>query len=303
LKKNNFLDKEIKALDDKIKSLIYIELITKYIDEEYKEQKHHIYDIYLSPIDTKEGQDNIIKLVKELSGDDQTYFLYEKLLEKCQFTKDDYFSSRENYKIKLLYRLNEELRKESGKGEKDGDKADKNSKKYEEKLNRNEKAAQGNDYVINIVNILDEVKKDLKNERIFKKDLEKFLNIKKTTKVQKDNEKFTRQSEESNKNSTEKVNTTVNQEGTNEEDNNNKEVNEKLGLITLVLEKYNPITKYAEYISNIVNINKTVEKLIDIKDSLMIFHKNLYIKDIQKITEVIDEIAISALWIPWTYRN
>jgi hypothetical protein len=70
-----------------------------------------------------------------------------------------------------------------------------------------------------------------------------------------------------------------------------------------VLEKYNPITKYAEYISNIVNINKTVEKLIDIKDSLMIFHKNLYIKDIQKITEVIDEIAISALWIPWTYRN
>ena len=224
-------------------------------------------------------------------------------MEKCQFTKDDYFSSRENYKIKLLYRLNEELRKESGKREKDGDKADKNSKKYEEKLNRSEKAAQGNDYAINIVNILDEVKKDLKDGRIFKKDLEKFLNIKKTTKVQKDNEKFTRQSEESNKNSTEKVNTTVNQEGTNEEDNNNKEVNEKLGLITLVLEKYNPITKYAEYISNIVNINKTVEKLIDIKDSLMIFHKNLYIKDIQKITEVIDEIAFSTLWIPWTYRN
>ena len=299
MKKNNFLDKEIKALDDKIKSLIYIELITKYIDEEYKEQKHHIYDIYLSPIDTKEGQDNIIKLVKELSGDDQTY---EKLLEKCQFTKDDYFSSRENYNIKLLYRLNEELRKESGKREKDGDKADKNSKKYEEKLNRSEKAAQGNDYAINIVNILDEKKKDLKDGRIFKKDLEKFLNIKKTTKVQKDNEKFTRQSEESNKNSTEKVNTTINQEGTNEEDNN-KEVNEKLGLITLVLEKYNPITKYAEYISNIVNINKTVEKLIDIKDSLMIFHKNLYIKDIQKITEVIDEIAFIALWIPWTYRN
>ena len=226
MKKNNFLDKEIKALDDKIKSLIYIELITKYIDEEYKEQKHHIYDIYLSPIDTKEGQDNIIKLVKELSGDDQTYFLYEKLLEKCQFTKDDYFSSRENYNIKLLYRLNEELRKESGKREKDGDKADKNSKKYEEKLNRSEKAAQGNDYAINIVNILDEKKKDLKDGRIFKKDLEKFLNIKKTTKVQKDNEKFTRQSEESNKNSTEKVNTTVNQEGTNGEDNNNKEVNE-----------------------------------------------------------------------------
>ena len=300
MKKNNFLDKEIKALDDKIKSLIYLELITKYNDEEYKEQKHHIYDIYLSSIDTKEGQDNIIKLVKELSGDDQTY---EKLLEKCQFTKDDYFSSRENYNIKLLYRLNEELRKESGKREKDGDKDDKNNKKYEKKLNRSEKATQGNDYAINIVNILDEVKKDRKDERIFKKDLEKFLNIKKTTKVQKDNEKFTRQSEESNKNSTEKVNTTANQEGTYEEDNNNKEVNEKLGLIALVLEKYNPITKYAEYISNIVNINKTVEKLIDIKDSLMIFHKNLYIKDTQKITEVIDEIAFSVLWIPWTYRN
>ena len=61
---NRFLKKEINALDDKIKSLIYIELITSYNEEKYKEQKNKIYEIYLDKMDTKEGRNEIIKLVK-----------------------------------------------------------------------------------------------------------------------------------------------------------------------------------------------------------------------------------------------
>ena len=78
-KDNRFLEKEISALDDKIKSLIYLELIISYHEEKYKDQKNKIYEIYLDKIDTKEGREDIIKLVKKLNGNDKN-FLYMK---KC----------------------------------------------------------------------------------------------------------------------------------------------------------------------------------------------------------------------------
>ena len=77
---NRFLEKEINALDDKIKSLIYIELIVSYNEEKYKYQKNKIYEIYLYKMDTKEGREDIIKLVKKLNGNNRKYFIYEKLL-------------------------------------------------------------------------------------------------------------------------------------------------------------------------------------------------------------------------------
>ena len=58
-------------MDDKIKSLIYIELIVSYNEEKYKDQKNKIYEIYLYKIDTKEGREDIIKLVKKLNGNDR----------------------------------------------------------------------------------------------------------------------------------------------------------------------------------------------------------------------------------------
>ena len=62
-KNNNYLDDKIEKLDNEIKDLIYIELINKYNGEEYKEQKEHIYDIYLKKIKTKEGRDNVLKFM------------------------------------------------------------------------------------------------------------------------------------------------------------------------------------------------------------------------------------------------
>ena len=64
-------------------------------------------------MDTKEGWENIIKLVKNLKGEDRKYFIYEKLLEKCQFVEQDFFSNHENDKIQTLCLLNEEIIKES----------------------------------------------------------------------------------------------------------------------------------------------------------------------------------------------
>ena len=71
---NNFLDKEIAKnnfMDEKTKSLIFIELITKYNQEKYKDQKDKIHEIYLEKINTKEGRENIIKLIQKLNGDDK----------------------------------------------------------------------------------------------------------------------------------------------------------------------------------------------------------------------------------------
>ena len=58
----------------------------------------------------------------------------------------------------------------------------------------------------------------------------------------------------------------------------------------MTLRQYDPIIKYSEYKMIIENINEKLEKLTFIKDSLMIYHKNLYNKDIQAITSIINEI-------------
>ena len=91
-------------MDDKIKSLIYLELINK-----YKDKKNAIYDIYLEKIDTKEGRENIIKLVQKLNDDDKINFIYEKFLEKCGFTKEEFFSNEKNDKIQALCLLQKEM--------------------------------------------------------------------------------------------------------------------------------------------------------------------------------------------------
>ena len=62
-KNNSFINDNINKLDDKIKLLIYIELITEYNGEEYQKLKNYIYDIYLNNLETKKGRDDVIKLV------------------------------------------------------------------------------------------------------------------------------------------------------------------------------------------------------------------------------------------------
>ena len=64
-------------MDDKIKSLIYIEFITSFNEEIFKEKKNQIYKIYLDKMDTKEERENIIKLIQKLK-DDEENILYMK---------------------------------------------------------------------------------------------------------------------------------------------------------------------------------------------------------------------------------
>ena len=154
--------------------------------------------------------------------------------------KKNFYLIKKNNKIKFLCYLIQELNKEYYLQE---------EKKKEIIFNILELDMQGNKYAYNLENILDNIRVDLDKGIIFKKDLEKFLNIKK---VKKENE--------------EKV----------EEDDDQNYVIEKLGLITLILYNYNPFTKYAEYKYIIEKINEKVEQLNFIKDSLVIFHKNLF---------------------------
>ena len=57
--------------------LIYIELITSYKEEIFKEKKNQIYEIYLDKMNTKEERENIIKLIQKLKGDEEN-ILYMK---------------------------------------------------------------------------------------------------------------------------------------------------------------------------------------------------------------------------------
>ena len=272
-KNNAFLKDEIGSLEDNIKSLIYLELITSYNQEEYKDQKEFIYDIYLQydKISKKEGRDNVIKLVKNLKDNDRNIFIYEKLLKACQFTKDEFFSNHENYKIKLLCLLNEKLKEES-----------------KNKLNITEQSENGNKFAKSLASVLDAVYKELFYGIITKRDLERFLNIKKVLK------NITNET----CNGKDPYNVSAQKNDKSEID---KYAMEKLGLLSLVLgEDYVAENKYFEYKGNIDNINEKVALLISTKDSLMIFHRNIYIDDIRKIAEILDKINNSPMY---TFKN
>ena len=254
----SFLDEKISKLDDKVKSLIYNELIKTYKGKEYQKMKNYIYDIFLKKI---EDIDNIKQLINNLSEDDKKIFLDEKLMQKCEFKKEEFFSNEENKRIKLLCCLNE-----------DG------------KLNILEK---NNIYARKLENTLDDIRNELEQGLIFKNLLETFLNKKKENDI-KEKEKITKINEDKldEKNNNEK-NAQINQKS---DDNKKEIIKQKLGLIKLILKEYDPEKKYGEYTKTIDQINQSVETLNFIKDSLVIFHKNKYIKDIQKITNIINDI-------------
>jgi len=285
-KDNRFLDEEINFMDDKIKSLIYIELITVYNQKEYKNQKDRIFEIYSEKIDTKEGRENVIKFMQKLKDDDRNNFIYEKLLKECLFTKEEFFSNYENHKIQTLCLLNEELITESKKEDEKKDEG--KDKKKEIKLNIIEQSENGNEYADSLVKILDKIIRDLDKGTIVKKDLEKFLNIKRAKNATQKVEADTIKKEEGKKD--EKNNTN---DKTKDEDD--EYVKDKLELLTLIIANYDPTTKYAEYKANITKINEKVESLKFIKDSLMIFHRNKYNEDIKKITNILDDIENSPI--------
>jgi hypothetical protein len=99
----SFLEEKISKLEEKIKLLIYNELIKTYNGKEYEKMKNCIYDIFLNKLD---DIDNIIKLIDSLSYEDQKDFLVE-LMKKCEFTKEEFYSNSKNEKIYLLCYLNE----------------------------------------------------------------------------------------------------------------------------------------------------------------------------------------------------
>ena len=274
--KNRFLDEEISLLENNIKSLIYLELISTYNEEKYKNQKNHIYEIYLEKCSTKEGRDNIIELIRKLKYDDIKYFIYEKLLQKYVFTQEEFFSNQENYKIQTLCLLNKELFKESQK-------ENEKNKKREIKLDILYQALQGNIYAENLVKTLDNIVSDLERGNITKKDLQRFLNIKNEKVWEEGDEK----EQEKDKNESKQINCEI---------DHDQYVKDKLQLITLIIEKYDPIAKYAEYKKNIEYINEQEKKLKFIKDSLMIYHRNIYIGQINEITNILYEIENSPIY-------
>ena len=158
---------------------------------------------------------------------------------------------------------------------------------------------QDNKYASKLEITLDEIRNELENCSISKKLLEIFLNIKKEKSEKKDEVKIEKEiifkkdeiKTEKNEN-----------DGKKDEINNKIEKNikndiskeeiiiQKLGLIKMVLKEYDPMKRYGELKKNINDINEKFDKLNFIKDSLVIFHKNKYIKVIQDISNIINDI-------------
>ena len=91
---------------------------------------------------------------------------------------------------------------------------------------------------------------------ITKKNLEEFLNIPKNKKEKKDD----------------------------------SVVIQKLGLLKITIKNYDPKTSYADLKSNITIINNQIKELSTIKDSIIIFHRNQYNKEIKELTNIIEDL-------------
>ena len=213
--------------------------------------KEFIYEIYLDKLD---DGDNIIKLIDNLLPEEKKNFL-EKLVKKCEFTKEEFFSNKDNKKIKLLCYLNEA-----------------------KKLDINN--------IGKLPIILKEINVYIDEGLILKKNLEEFLNLK-----QKDNN----EGEEKNENELLEIKT----DKVIKEDNETM-ILQKLRLINIVINDYNPKKKYDELIQTIRDIDGIISQLNSIKNTLIIFHRNKYHKEITKIEDITNNSEDKAIEL---FRN
>ena len=94
----NFLKKKIEKLGKQLSRLVYNELIRICQDDKYEKIKDYIYNKFSNDLDNSE---NIIELIKSLSNEEKNKFL-EKLMKKCRFIKDEFYSNNSSPKIELL---------------------------------------------------------------------------------------------------------------------------------------------------------------------------------------------------------
>ena len=77
-----------------------------------QQKKNQAHEEYLIDLTTEKGRDKTIKYIKQLSDNEKKIFIIEKILKKCEFTKEEFYSYPNNFKIKFLCELNKELEEE-----------------------------------------------------------------------------------------------------------------------------------------------------------------------------------------------
>ena len=161
-----FLKEKIDKLDNKIKSLIYNELIKINKSEEFNDMKQFIFNYFIKEID---DADSIIKVIDNLANySDKKKFLKD-FIEKCKFTKDEFFSNHEKKKIKLLSDLNEKLNTK---------KSDENEDGFQNKKLKLTKEDLGEEFETT----LDQIRQDMDSNSFSKSKLEDFLKSKEINK-------------------------------------------------------------------------------------------------------------------------
>ena len=88
-------------MDNKIRILIYNELIKEYQDRQYEPMKEFVFEKYLNKLD---NIDNILSFIDFVSKWDKIIFL-KKLMKKLKFTKEEFYTDDKNTKIILLCEL------------------------------------------------------------------------------------------------------------------------------------------------------------------------------------------------------
>jgi hypothetical protein len=137
---------------------------------------------------------------------------------------------------------------------------------------------QDNVHANTMMYTLDEIRLDLESGSISKNELEVFLN-KTTTKALTNNLTNEEANDKIDKNKNEK----------------DKKIIQKLGLIKLVIETYNPEDVFRKLDKIIGDIKGKVDDLNFIKEALSIFFRNKNREDIDKIVEIVKEIETNKI--------
>ena len=281
-KKFNFIKNRVKKLNKNIIPLVFIEIIKINIEKENKSKMESEEDEEKEDNDTKENKNKDNKEVNNENVDfnfnDMKEYIFNEFTNKLENENDI-----KNI-IKLIDCLEEKLQKEDIETEKN------ENDKIEQKDNKNDKEI-----------IVNEFLKKLMDKNLFTKDefFSKNINIKisllyelnKEKKIKKSNEEYYQNIEDLLGEIRKDIIEGNIQKRKLDEflENNDTFIIQRLSLITIILDTFNPAEEYDKLKKKNEEINKYIGKLKYIKENIIIYFKETYQEKIKQLIDTIKD--------------
>ena len=270
-KRFDFIKKRIKKLDKNIIPLIFIEIMKICINIEEKENE--TLDEEDKDIEQKENQE-LEKKDKDVDFKEMKEFIFDEFASKLENFND----------INLIINLIDCL-----EGKVENEQKEKEKEKIEQKDKEKEKRRE---------EMINEFLKRLMKNNLFTKEeffssnknlkISLLYNLFEKGKIQKNDEEYYEDITHLLDDIRKEIDGEIKKKKLEEFLNNDKSfIIERLSLINLILEGFNPEEVYLKLKKTIDEINKNIDKLKYIKENIIIYHGEFYQQIIRRIIEII----------------